>query len=176
MRHNLRFYGGKCCFSLVNLGKLTELQRNYLLISFLYIPRLAKLGKSHKSLIIKVRQYKNIVFFLYFSGYFRILRVEYISPPQSPQNSQSVFFCFSYTFSFFITYVFSFFSLLFPSIFSFFTRGEYSLTSAPNGRKPRWLLYLLRLIHPFYGKSVYPRSVNSSSLSCRRQFTTYLSL
>jgi hypothetical protein len=96
MRHNLRFYGGKCCFSLVNLGKLTELQRNYLLISFLYIPRLAKLGKSHKSLIIKVRQYKNIVFFLYFSGYFRILRVEYILPP--PPNPIILFLLFLYQF------------------------------------------------------------------------------
>lgn len=96
MRHNFNFYGEKCCFSLVNLGKLTELQRNYLLIYFLYIPRLAKLGKSHKSLIIKVRQYKNIVFFLYFSGYFRILRLEYIPPTPIPNIKGLVSFCFPY--------------------------------------------------------------------------------
>ena len=129
MRHNLRFYGEKCCFSLVNLGKLTELQRNYLLISFLYIPRLAKLGKSHKSLIIKVRQYKNIVFFLYFSGYFRILRLEYTSPTP-PQNS-----CIS--FSFISLLVFFLLSIVYLYLF-FLQWGEFiKWATALNGQKPR---------------------------------------
>lgn len=96
MRHNLRFYGGKCCFSLVNLAKVSVIRGTLNEYFFFYYSAQGNMRKSHKSLIISGPELGKEGYFLYFSGYFRILRFEYIPPTPIPNIKGLVSFCFPY--------------------------------------------------------------------------------